>query len=294
MQKLNFTPVIIIGSGRSGTNMLRDIITNIDGFETWDCDEINPIWRFGNRNFPTDVLKPEQVTDRVKNYIRKRFNRIHKKTGSSFVVEKTCANSLRLAFVYKIFPEAKFIIINRDGRDVVPSAMKRWNASFELKYTLKKLRFVPLSDLGFYVGRFGKNRIKKSINPDQALSFWGPLYDGIEYDTKNKSLLEVCANQWKNCVENTIEDRKLIPEENIIDFKYESFVENPIEELNRFAIFFNIELNSEKMKGLVKNVSRKSVGTHIKVFNKEELSKLNEVLGETLNKLNYNKVESIR
>ena len=63
---MEYTPVIIIGSGRSGTNMLRDIITSIDGFETWDCDEINPIWRYGNRDYPTDEIPISKLTPKIK------------------------------------------------------------------------------------------------------------------------------------------------------------------------------------------------------------------------------------
>lgn len=40
---LPFTPVVIIGAGRSGTNALRDALTALPEFETWPCDEINPI-----------------------------------------------------------------------------------------------------------------------------------------------------------------------------------------------------------------------------------------------------------
>ena len=38
-------PVIIIGAGRSGTNMLRDLLAQLPQFSTWPCDEINYIWR---------------------------------------------------------------------------------------------------------------------------------------------------------------------------------------------------------------------------------------------------------
>ena len=53
-----------------GTNMLRDIITSIPDFDTWDCDEINPIWRYGNKSFETDVLLPSSANTKVKKYIR--------------------------------------------------------------------------------------------------------------------------------------------------------------------------------------------------------------------------------
>ncbi len=284
---MEYTPVIIIGSGRSGTNMLRDIITSIDGFETWGCDEINPIWRYGNRDFPTDEIPIKNLTPEIKNYIRGRFNALQKNTKANFVVEKTCANSLRLNYIYEIFPEAKYIIINRDGRDVTPSAMKRWGASFELGYTLKKLKYVPFKDLFYYISKFGSNRLKKSSSKQKSLSFWGPLYNGYERDVASKSLMEICANQWKHCVENTLRDRELIPFENILDFKYENYVNDPLNEMKRLSDFFNLNLSEEIINSLTLKVSNKSVGTYKKVFNSEELLKLNEITRATLKKLNY-------
>ena len=44
----DFIPLIIIGAGRSGTNILRDSLCKVDGVVTWNCDEINPLWRHGN------------------------------------------------------------------------------------------------------------------------------------------------------------------------------------------------------------------------------------------------------
>ena len=49
--------IIIIGAPRSGTNMLRDVLTALPGFETWPCDEINLAWRHGNRALPSDELR---------------------------------------------------------------------------------------------------------------------------------------------------------------------------------------------------------------------------------------------
>jgi len=284
---MNFTPVIIIGAGRSGTNMLRDIITSIDGFETWGCDEINPVWRYGNKDFPTDELPLEKLNPSIKTYIRGRFTSLHNKTNAKYIVEKTCANSLRLKYVFNVFPEAKYILINRDGRDVVPSAMKRWGAKFELKYTLKKLRYVPLRDLFYYVAKFGLNRLKKNGSKEKNLSFWGPLYTGYTKDVSKNSLLEICANQWKHCAENTIRDRNVIPSENIFDIRYEVFVKNPVEEMKRFATFMNIDLSEVEIKKLVLKVSEKSIGSHKNKFNSEELKKLNEILYTTLLKLDY-------
>lgn len=286
---MEYTPVIIVGAGRSGTNMLRDIITSIDGFETWNCDEINPIWRYGNRDYPSDEIPVSKLTLEIKNYIRRRFYRLHKSAKSRFIVEKTCANSLRLEYVFNIFPEAKYIIINRDGRDVTLSAMKRWGARFELKYSLKKLRFVPFRDLFYYLSRFGINRIKKIGSKSDSLSFWGPLYNGIFEDVVKRSSLEICAHQWKHCAENIIKQRVHIPSENILDFQYECFVKNPITEMKRFLNFFELSHSEEYIAKLVSGVSDRSVGSYIKQFNSREIEVLEAITRATLDKLNYNK-----
>ena len=90
----SFKPVIIIGAPRSGTNMLRDILCNVDDICTWPCDEVNYIWRHGNMLHPSDELKAKHVTPYVKKYIRNHFLSISKKYNCNYVIEKTCANSL--------------------------------------------------------------------------------------------------------------------------------------------------------------------------------------------------------
>jgi len=54
-------PIIIVGAGRSGTNMLRDLLAQLPEFSTWPCDEINYIWRHGNRGFETDEFTREMA-----------------------------------------------------------------------------------------------------------------------------------------------------------------------------------------------------------------------------------------
>ena len=93
---MNYLPVIIIGAGRSGTNMLRDILTQLPGFGTWPCDEINYVWRHGNVREPTDELAPHLATDSVQRFVRCAFDRLAARRGWTHVVEKTCANSLRV------------------------------------------------------------------------------------------------------------------------------------------------------------------------------------------------------
>ena len=118
-------PVVVVGAGRSGTNLLRDLVCSFPGLATWPCDEINYIWRHGNRDAPTDELTADDARPEVVRYVRRAFDRQRRRAGGDAVVEKTCATTLRVAFAHRIVPEARFVVIVRDGRDVTASAMQR-------------------------------------------------------------------------------------------------------------------------------------------------------------------------
>ena len=67
-------------------------------------------------------------------------NKLGSKSGKTVVEKHT--NCLRLNFVSKIIPNAKYIYIKRNIDDVIPSATKRWNASLDLKYIIAKSYFI--------------------------------------------------------------------------------------------------------------------------------------------------------
>ena len=142
--------VVIVGAPRSGTNMLRDVLTSFDGISTWPCDEINYIWRHGNVRYPSDEIPSCKASPSIRSYIQQRFTDIRKKYDADVVVEKTCANSLRVPFVDAVVPDAKYIFIYRDGIDATGSAKERWTAELDIPYILEKVKFVPKTDLPYY------------------------------------------------------------------------------------------------------------------------------------------------
>ena len=158
---LDATPLdlVIVGAPRSGTNILRDVLTRVPGLATWPCDEINYVWRYGNRDRPDDELPASAATPSVRRYIRRRFTWVRRRSGSPVVVEKTCATSLRVPFVDAVLPDARYVFIHRDGIDAAASAVQRWNARLDLAYLARKARFVPPSDLPHYARRFLRGRL---------------------------------------------------------------------------------------------------------------------------------------
>ena len=221
------TPLIIIGAGRSGTNLLRDCLTAMPGWATWDCDEINLIWRHGNATMPHDVFGVDQARPAVSSYIQRQFHKLARQAKADIVIEKTCANSLRVPFINAIFPEARYIYIRRDGRDVALSAAKRWQASVELPYLLKKLRFVPPTDVPRYGLRFIANRVRQARASDKRQAVWGPIFPGMQELAKSAPLIEVCAQQWAACVEASDAAFANLPVEKTHALRYEDLVADP-------------------------------------------------------------------
>jgi len=228
---VDWRALIIIGAGRSGTNVLRDCITAVPGWVTWPCDEINLIWRHGNIDQPNDVFGPDHARPEVRRFIRKAFDKMGQRENAAIVVEKTCANALRVPFVDAVLPEARYIHLVRDGRDVALSAAKRWTASIEPRYLLKKLRYAPLSDIPHYGKRFVRNRLQQRKSVDKRQTLWGPVLPDMEVWARDRPLIDICARQWTECVDAADAAFANLGDDRVYTLTYEALVDNPADML---------------------------------------------------------------
>jgi hypothetical protein len=256
----DFTPIVIIGAGRSGTNMLRDLLTQLDGFGTWPCDEINYIWRHGNLTHPNDEFTAEQARPEVKRFIQHKFQLLARQYQLQHVVEKTCANSLRVRFVNEIVPDARYLFIVRDGRDVVASALKRWSAPLDPTYIAAKARYVPPTDIPYYGARYLGNRIYQVFSKEKRLAFWGPRFAGMEGLLRTESLPVVCAHQWRRCVERAAEDFQAIAPSRVFSLQYEQLVSEPVKTLEAVLDFLQVEVKASTLAELTRTIVPNSVG----------------------------------
>jgi hypothetical protein len=282
-----YQPVIIIGAPRSGTNMLRDMLVQLEGAETWPCDEINYIWRHHNVQYPSDEYVPEMATPRVQAYVRKQFDDFARQSGAQYLIEKTCANSLRVGFVDRVIPEAKYIFIVRNGYDTIGSALLRWKASLDLPYIMKKARYVPMTDLPYYALRYGMNHIRRQFSREKRLSYWGPTLDNMKLLLEKNSLYEVIARQWKSCVENAERDFSRIAENRIHRVKYEDFVQSPVNECTKIADYLGLVVTDEIKQMLGNRISADNVGKGKDALGTEVVEQLKPILDASLKRYGY-------
>lgn len=278
--------IVIIGAARSGTNMLRDILAKFDDFSTWPCDEINYIWRYGLRSKKDDVFLINQVTDKKKNYIQKKFNWVRKKYNVNNVIEKTCANSLRVDYIDELV-EAKYIFIFRDPIDVVSSAELRWKASLDVKYILNKARFIPVRDIPYYGMNYFLNRSKKFFNKEKRLNYWGPKYKGFEEDARNLNALEISAIQWLRSVEASEKSFMNMDNSKYIAIDYNEFVQDPKEHVIRIMDFLKIKSNENKIGEFINGVSKNSIGKGYKTLSKDDLERVNRIVQNKYSELKH-------
>ncbi|GHC35079.1 sulfotransferase family protein [Aidingimonas halophila] len=278
---------IIIGAPRSGTNMLRDVLCEFEGVATWPCDEINYIWRHGNVRYPSDEIPAELATPEVQSYIRKRFDWVAGHYRAHTVVEKTCANSLRVPFVDRVVPEAKYIFIYRDGLDATGSAKLRWKAKLDIPYLLEKVRFVPLTDLPYYGINYLWSHVHRLFSHENRLAFWGPALDDMSAILEQHTLNEVCALQWQRCVEKAEAAFGEMADDRVVRVCYEDFVQAPERELTRVLDFLGIQVPEDEVKAAVAGVSSRSVGKGRASLGDDETASLESLVGETLKHYGY-------
>ena len=248
-------PVIILGAARSGTKLLRALVAATGQYAVVPYD-VNYIWRYKNESYPHDALALPQQTEGTRTFVRRYLPRCA--VGQAFqparnyspqpeiaaprtFVEKTVSNILRIPFVKSIYPQAKFIAIIRDGRDVVESAERCWRQSPSAGYLLAKLRTFPWRHCAPYAWKVAARTVRRQLRVDSHLRSWGPRYPGIDNDLRTRSLLEVCARQWLACIEHYERSRQVFVPHQLLELQYEDLIHSSTTATIRLCNFLEVD-----------------------------------------------------
>jgi len=262
--------VFIVGSPRSGTTLLGDILDLHPRIVRW----YEPYFVLDHyfRYLPDDCRTKQHVTKKVKRYITKKFNCYKDKRDGDIIVDKSPRNSLKIPFLLEIFPDAKFIHIIRDGRDATLSIHKEWLKRKKILETMRGLRKWKHS---FEVIRDHINRQPLFIHKLAALSFelvglknilkekgflhksrwngrigWGPLIEDWQSVIDEVSLVEFNALQWKNCVEAVRKESEHLSISSFLEIRYENLIQHPESSLERIFSFLKVSCPEDFMSRL--------------------------------------------
>ena len=107
----NDRPIFIVGCGHSGTTLMLRILANHRDLYGVDYE---------SKAFQGNYAKISKILE---------WRKITRKNGKTRWVEKTPKHIQYIGRIFSIFPKAKVIIMQRDGRDVIVSIRKRFGSS---------------------------------------------------------------------------------------------------------------------------------------------------------------------
>lgn len=231
-------PVVVVGSARSGTTMLGELLEVHSSL--FGIIEPRFTWRYGNDK-KSDMLRADDARPEVIAYIRQQFACQVRESGRVRLLEKTPSNALRLDFVDRVFPDCKIIHIIRNGVDASLSIRSYWNQAAhgikgvnpgKLSQRLKELQWHRIPSYATEaLRRFAPWPLSRLVGPN----VWGPRIPGIQGMLKELELLEICALQWRTCVEAARHCGARMPADRYMEIKLEEMTLEKFRTLLAFA-----------------------------------------------------------
>jgi len=212
MRSQTVDPVFVVGCSRSGTTVTYETIATSPHLlsfgheipEFWDG-----LWGPQHNHWESEAAGAEQALPRHRDAAQRYF---FQRLGPGRVVDKTCINVMRVPYLHRLFPKARFVYIHRDGRDNVSSLMDGWlhDGHFALSKSLGHFPCTVRIDGG-------------------AFTEWSFFLPPGWRDYNNASLEEVCAFQWSTANRLALEASRQIPPEQWIRLRYEDIFDRPLE-----------------------------------------------------------------
>ncbi len=233
-----YKPIIIIGAPRSGTTLMGDILSKHP--DVLYVEEPRLTWRYGNDR-KSDQFQPSDARPEVVRYIRDTFAKAVKEEGRSRLLEKTPSNSLRLGFIDRVMPDCKIIHMIRDGVSGTLAIHDLWTRHASGMRGLAKgritqrLKEIQLSRLPYYGMEVIRRSMPKPFKGLVGTNIWGPRLPGMRGMLNELPLMEICAMQWRACVEQACLYGRTMPNDRYCEFRLETFSMEGVKKLLDFC-----------------------------------------------------------
>lgn len=233
-------PVFIVAAPRSGSTLLFE--TMLPNRELWSVGdeahkqfEIVPSLRPNKENMTNRLTADLATRDTIETVLNALANDLVNSDGRLLrdvpltsrpaevrFIEKTPKNALRIPFILKAFPDARFIFLFRDARQNLSSLLESWRSQ----------RYVTYPGLPAW---------------SSGLQWSHLLIPGWQ-DLVGSSLGETVARQWLVTNQTVLEDLRQLPPERWCVVEYDSFISNTAAELKRLCDFAQIIFGPRMME----------------------------------------------
>jgi hypothetical protein len=249
-------PILLIGSPRSGTTLLGEILGRHPDIAYWY--EPTFVWDRFFRDAPDDCRTAADAAPEVCAYVQREFACFSRRFGDRLIVEKSPRHSLKIPFLHAIFPGARYLHLIRHGGDATLSINREWQSREAAGHRLlsrrafDKLR-THLAYQPLLRHRIAALRFQLGANPLAVRSHtyrarwdgrfgWGPRFGGWQDVIDQVQLVEFNAMQWARCVDTALDDQPLIAPDRWLDVRYEDLITHPADMLHTITAFMGLAL----------------------------------------------------
>ena len=205
-------PIFVVGCSRSGTTVTYETLAATPGLLTfgyeipqfWDA-----LWGPRTNDWESEAAGAEHATPAHRDAARRHF---YARLGLGQVLEKTCINVMRVPYLLRLFPKARFVFIHRDGRDNISSMIDGWRHGGHFGLTK-------------FLGPFP---CEVRIN-DGEFRDWSFFLPPGWRDYNHARLEEVCAFQWMTANRMALNAGRSVPPDRWIRLRYEDIFDRPVE-----------------------------------------------------------------
>ena len=271
-------PIVVVGVGRSGMNFLGEAIAQHGSLAV--ATEPRLVWKVGNDG-KSDALRPEDARPAVIARIRSRFAKLVRAQGKERLIDVTPGNSLRLGFVHRVFPDAQFVHLIRDGVDNVLS-MRRFYAVYARtirpekdavrdSFIMRRTREIRLGQLPYTA-----MEIVRHLAPDFLLPLVGPPVLGVRLPAmvamrREMDLLDVCFLQWRSAVESACQYGRRLPPGQYMECRIENLT---VETVKSIFEFCGLEIQPAALDFFRKRFESQRIGPAMQDADPEEIRAL--------------------
>ncbi len=247
-------PAFVIGCGRSGTTILGKSLQqhpqicylNEQRHLWYSCypeTDISTKYRDqrNGRLFMTAADTRDDATLKLHSLFKLQCIKYH----APQLVDKLPVNSLRISFIKAIFPDARFIHIVRDGREVARSITKKLDRGSW--FAKNPIKWAELQQLG-----------REQLHLD---------VDRLCIENYDKALLEWAVNT--HAVVTAMDSGA---DEDFMEVSYQSFIDEPIASIRRCIDFLGLDQSSKVENYVAANVRRRNKAIKNIDFSDQELA----------------------
>ncbi|MGB3191795.1 MAG: sulfotransferase [Limnoraphis sp.] len=289
-------PIFIISAPRSGSTYFYHCIRKMKDIFSFGTEN-TPMWirMFPyQRNIPqSDYIDPDECNEQVINALKSFIvikgithgfsleNPLVKNQDLQVAIkhslfrkpirymEKTIANCFHLDALQKIFPDALYIHLVRDGRPTISSMMEGWDV-------------------------FVKVGAGLTFPENSTISHWSYALPPGWKDWVDKPLEEICAWSWVEHNRYILEksEKDLNFQRKYMRVYYEDFINDPLPVIEQVSSFCQLKVTEDCLKYVKeKPQSRTTISApkkdKWKSKNKEKIEKIIPMISPLMSQLNY-------